>query len=274
MTINLQNDIKASVQRQFNQVAANYSTSTVHAQGIDLAEMVKAAHPSGQERVLDAGCGTGHTALTFAPHVAQVIAVDFTQGMLDQGRQLAAERGLDNIEFRLADVEKLDFSDAEFDLIVSRYSAHHWPHPQQALPAFRRILKPGGQFILSDVVSFDDFTARHFCASARTAARSVPCARPQRCTMAGDARRRGFSERACLYLGRAVGFSSVGNTHGNPGPQCPDAPGSLRWRAARSAQRFTSTARLLVRLPGRVAARYAGVLGIGLLGIACLRGPI
>ena len=162
MTTTLQNDIKASVQRQFNQVAANYSTSTVHAQGVDLAEMVKAAHLRGHERVLDAGCGTGHTALTFAPHVAQVIAVDFTQGMLDQGRQLAAERGLDNIEFRLADVEKLDFADAEFDLIVSRYSAHHWPHPQQALQTFRRILKPGGQFILSDVVSFDDFTADTF----------------------------------------------------------------------------------------------------------------
>lgn len=40
MTTTLQNDIKASVQRQFNQVAANYSTSTVHAQGVDLAEMV------------------------------------------------------------------------------------------------------------------------------------------------------------------------------------------------------------------------------------------
>lgn len=82
------NDIKASVQKQFNQVAANYSTSTVHAQGIDLAEMVKAARLTGREKVLDAGCGTGHTALTFAPHVAEVIAVDFTEGMLAQGRKL------------------------------------------------------------------------------------------------------------------------------------------------------------------------------------------
>src|SRR5690349_5068909 len=156
------NDIKASVQKQFNQVAANYSTSTVHAQGIDLAEMVKAARLTGREKVLDAGCGTGHTALTFAPHVAEVIAVDFTEGMLAQGRKLAQERQLPNIEFRLGDVEKLQFADGEFDLVVSRYSAHHWPHPLNALREFWRILRPGGQFILSDVVSFADFTADTF----------------------------------------------------------------------------------------------------------------
>jgi len=156
------NDIKASVQKQFNQVAANYSTSTVHAQGIDLSEMVKAARLTGREKVLDAGCGTGHTALTFAPHVAEVIAVDFTEGMLAQGRKLAQERQLHNIEFRLGDAEKLPFADGEFDLVVSRYSAHHWPHPLNALREFWRILQPGGQFILSDVVSFADFTADTF----------------------------------------------------------------------------------------------------------------
>ena len=152
-------DIKASVQRQFNQVAANYSTSAVHARGRDLEAMVQAVTLTGQEIVLDAGCGTGHTALAFAPHVAQVIALDFTEGMLAQGRQLAAERGITNVEFRLGDVEKLSFADGAADLIVSRYSAHHWPHPATALDGFRRILKPGGYFILNDIVSFDDFTA-------------------------------------------------------------------------------------------------------------------
>ncbi|MFN8494108.1 MAG: class I SAM-dependent methyltransferase [Caldilineaceae bacterium] len=156
------NDIKTSVQKQFNQVAANYSTSTVHAQGVDLAEMVKAARLTGREKVLDAGCGTGHTALTFAPHVAQVMAVDFTEGMLAQGRKLAEERQFRNIEFQLGDVEKLQFAAGEFDVVVSRYSAHHWPHPQSALREFWRVLRPGGQFILSDVVSFADFTADTF----------------------------------------------------------------------------------------------------------------
>jgi ubiquinone/menaquinone biosynthesis C-methylase UbiE len=158
-------DIKAAVQKQFGQVAANYSTSAVHAKGVDLAEMVKVAQLRGQERVLDAGCGTGHTALTFAPHVAQVVAVDFTADMLAQGRKLAAERGITNIDFRLGDAESLPFADGEFDAVVSRLSAHHWPHPQKALQEFRRVLRPGGQLILSDVVGFDDFTADTFLQS-------------------------------------------------------------------------------------------------------------
>ncbi len=150
-------NIKTSVQHQFGQVAANYSTSAVHAKGRDLEAMLRTIPLTGQERVLDAGCGTGHTALAFAPQVAQVIAVDLTQGMLDQGEQLALDRGLTNVEFRLGDVEKLPLADRHFDLIVSRYSAHHWPHPDAALQEFQRVLKPGGYVILDDIVSFDDF---------------------------------------------------------------------------------------------------------------------
>jgi len=155
-------DIKTAVHDQFSQAAQHYSTSRVHAQGEDLAEMVKVANLTGQERLLDAGCGAGHTALIFAPHVAQVVAVDLSHAMLGQVEKLAQERGLDNIQVQRGDVEKLDFADDSFDIVASRYSAHHWPDPQQALHEFRRVLRPGGQLILSDVVSFDDFTLDTF----------------------------------------------------------------------------------------------------------------
>ncbi|MCB0190164.1 MAG: methyltransferase domain-containing protein, partial [Caldilineaceae bacterium] len=92
----------------------------------------------------------------FARQTAHVVAVDFTENMLGQGRQLAAERAITNVDFRLGDVEQLPAGDGEFDLVVSRYSAHHWPHPQQALREFVRVLKPGGTLILNDIVSYDD----------------------------------------------------------------------------------------------------------------------
>ena len=150
--------IKAAVDQQFSAVAANYTTSHVHAQGEDLAQMVDLAQPQKSWRVLDAGCGAGHTALTFAPHVAHVTGVDLSEAMLAQCRQNAAARGLTNTDFRRGDVENLPFDDASFDLVVSRYSAHHWPQPQQALREIRRVLRPDGQFVLSDIVSFDDFS--------------------------------------------------------------------------------------------------------------------
>src|SRR6266508_1328384 len=149
-------DVKQSVQRQFGPVAAHYATSAVHVAGPDLDAMLAAATPCGDERLLDAGCGAGHTALAFAPRVAEVVAVDLTEAMLAQARRLAAERGLTNIVFQRGDVEQLPFPDGAFDIITSRYSAHHYPHPEVALREFARVLRPSGLFLLVDVVSPDD----------------------------------------------------------------------------------------------------------------------
>ncbi|MCB0139506.1 MAG: class I SAM-dependent methyltransferase [Caldilineaceae bacterium] len=153
--------IKSAVNQQFSQVAANYSTSAVHAAGADLQKMVELGRLTGVERVLDAGCGAGHTALAFAPFAREVMAVDLSEAMLGQCRTLAAARGITNADFRMGDVEQLDFGEGEFDLVVSRYSAHHWPHPQVAINEFARVLKPGGLLLLDDIVSYDS----HMCDS-------------------------------------------------------------------------------------------------------------
>ncbi|MFO7634514.1 MAG: class I SAM-dependent methyltransferase [Caldilinea sp.] len=151
--------VKTAVAQQFGAVADHYRTSAVHAGGEDLAQLVAAATLQGVERVLDAGCGAGHTALALAPGVAHVTAVDISAAMLAQGRQLAHARGLRNVSFEIGDVEALTFADGSFDLVTSRYSAHHWPHPQQALREFRRVLRRGGRLLLSDIVSWDEFVA-------------------------------------------------------------------------------------------------------------------
>ena len=143
--------LKDSVKNQFNQAAANYSTSPIHASGPDLAVMVQVANLSGYEHLLDAGSGTGHTAITFAPHVRQVVALDLAESMLAQGRRLADERGLANIEFKRGDVEALPFADNSFDVITTRYSAHHWPNPLAALHEFRRVDQPVACGMLNEV---------------------------------------------------------------------------------------------------------------------------
>jgi len=148
-------DVKEAVQRQFAPVAANYATSAVHVGGPDLRAMLDAVLLCGDERALDVGCGPGHTALAFAPRVGEVVAVDLTEDMLAQGRRLATERGIGNVVFQQGDVENLPFPAASFDLVTSRYSAHHYPHPLVALHEVARVLKPGGAFLLVDVVSPD-----------------------------------------------------------------------------------------------------------------------
>ncbi len=149
-------DVKDSIQRQFGQVAANYATSTLHTMGADLDAMVAAATLQGSERVLDAGCGAGHTALRFAERAREVVAVDLTEPMLAQARRLALERGIANITFRVGDVEQLEFPAETFDIVTSRYSAHHYPHPRVALSELRRVLRPSGRLLLIDVVAPED----------------------------------------------------------------------------------------------------------------------
>lgn len=153
-------DIKESVRRQFSPVAAAYAASPVHAGGPDLAALVAAAEPTGRERALDVGSGPGHTALALAPHVAAVTALDLSQEMLDQGAALAAERGLSNVQFLRGDAERLDLPDAAFDIVTSRYSAHHYPRPAAVLREIARVLRPGGRLLVR-LPAYEWLRSRH-----------------------------------------------------------------------------------------------------------------
>ncbi|MEB6337026.1 class I SAM-dependent methyltransferase [Serratia rhizosphaerae] len=150
MNSNNHND---AVDRQFGAQANAYLTSAVHAQGNDLQRLGRllAAHP--QARVLDLGCGAGHASFTAAAQVSQVVAYDLSAQMLAVVAQAAQERGLSNIQTQQGVAESLPFADGDFDLVISRYSAHHWHDVGQALREVKRVLKPGGKAILMDVVS-------------------------------------------------------------------------------------------------------------------------
>ena len=155
-------DGKALVQQRFGDVAANYRTSAVHASGADLDLMLATAALAPEARVLDAGCGAGHTAVAFAAVAGSVVACDFTRAMLKQVAALANERGIANVIAQLADVESLPFPGDSFDLIATRYSAHHWLRPQRALAEFRRLLKPGESLLISDIMASEDFAQDTF----------------------------------------------------------------------------------------------------------------
>jgi SAM-dependent methyltransferase len=142
--------------RQFGAVATAYATSAVHAAGPDLRLLVETANLSGGESVLDLGCGAGHTALALAPNAAQIIALDVTPEMLEVAQQLAGARGITNISFRRGDATVLPFAAESFDLVTSRYSAHHYSDPAKAIDEVARVLRRGGRFILVDTVAPED----------------------------------------------------------------------------------------------------------------------
>ena len=141
-----------NVDRQFSAVAAAYLTSTVHAQGEDLARVTEMVRGRAQDRVLDVGCGAGHMSFAVAPHVHSVTAFDLSRSMLDVVMQSARERGLTNIEARQGVAEHLPFADESFEWVCTRYSAHHWAQVPLALSEMRRVLRPKGRLIVIDVL--------------------------------------------------------------------------------------------------------------------------
>ena len=110
----------------------------------------------GAARVLDLGCGGGHVSYRAAPHVAAVVACDVTRGMLDAVAATAGERGLSNIAVRQAPAEHLPFPDAEFDMVLCRFTAHHWQDLEAGLRQARRVLKPGRRGLFIDTVAPGD----------------------------------------------------------------------------------------------------------------------
>ncbi len=148
--------MEREVQQQFGAVAANYVASAVHARGADLAELVRVSELRGDELALDLGTAVGHTAFALAERVRRVIGIDLTAEMLAHAQRLAAERQVRNVALVRGDVTHLPFAPAGFDLVTSRYSAHHYTRPDLVAREVARVLRPDGRFILADTVAPED----------------------------------------------------------------------------------------------------------------------
>jgi ubiquinone/menaquinone biosynthesis C-methylase UbiE len=88
-----------------------------------------------------------------APHAGEVVACDLSPGMLQAVAGAAAERGLSNIVTELAAAERLPFADASFDLVATRFSAHHWRDLDAGLREARRVARPGAPAVLIDAMA-------------------------------------------------------------------------------------------------------------------------
>ncbi|MEX9254660.1 class I SAM-dependent methyltransferase [Pseudenterobacter timonensis] len=141
------------VEKQFGSQANAYLTSAVHASGRDLARLGELLAAFPHAHLLDLGCGAGHASFVAAQHVAQVTAWDLSSQMLEVVSRAANEKGLRNITTRQGYAEALTLADSSFDVVISRYSAHHWHDVGQALREMKRVLKPGGMVIIMDIMS-------------------------------------------------------------------------------------------------------------------------
>ena len=140
------------VSGMFDQVAAGYDrTNTVMTFGNDAfwrAATTRAVAPKRGERILDLAAGTASSSASLAGSGAQVVAADFSPGMLAEGRRRHGH--LPNITFVEADATNLPFKDGEFDAVTMSYGLRNVQEPKKALAELYRVTKPGGRIVINE----------------------------------------------------------------------------------------------------------------------------
>jgi ubiquinone/menaquinone biosynthesis C-methylase UbiE len=76
--------------------------------------------------------------------------------MLTQARQIASERGIENIRFELIDASNIPYPDASIDLVTCRTAPHHFPDIGAFLSEVHRVLTPSGTFLLCDTTTSEN----------------------------------------------------------------------------------------------------------------------
>jgi SAM-dependent methyltransferase len=108
------------------------------------------------QTVLDLGAGAGLDAFVarrIVGDAGRVLGVDFTPEMVQKARANASALGYANVEFEHGDIEALPFADASVDVVVSNCVLNLVPGKARAFAEMRRVLRAGGHFCISDVVS-------------------------------------------------------------------------------------------------------------------------
>ncbi|MGD1004628.1 MAG: class I SAM-dependent methyltransferase [Methanoregulaceae archaeon] len=106
--------------------------------------------------ILDVGCGTGRLlrkARERWPN-ARLIGVDPAEGMVKKARLMMPDS-----TFMVSPAESISLPDMSVDLVFSTASFHHWSDQLQGMDEISRVLRPGGQFLLADIV-FPPFLLR------------------------------------------------------------------------------------------------------------------
>ncbi|MCZ3365230.1 MULTISPECIES: class I SAM-dependent methyltransferase [Methanobacterium] len=148
MLKNKADNYKEKSKKSFNQQAENYDAGYYgkHANALYNTVLQK-LNQFSFNKLLDVGCGTGNLlSLISSKYEVQIVGIDLSPEMLNIARNKLDETA----DLRLCDSESLPFNDNSFDMVICTDSFHHYPNPANVLAEVKRVLKAGGNFIITD----------------------------------------------------------------------------------------------------------------------------
>ncbi|APZ33560.1 bifunctional demethylmenaquinone methyltransferase/2-methoxy-6-polyprenyl-1,4-benzoquinol methylase [Microbacterium aurum] len=140
------------VSGMFDGVAAGYDrTNTVLSLGNDRLWRIattRAVAPKPGQRILDLAAGTGASSVALARSGADIVAGDFSAGMIAEGRRRHGH--VPNVTFAEADAMDLPFADGEFDAVTISFGLRNVNDPKKALAEMLRVTAPGGKLVVCE----------------------------------------------------------------------------------------------------------------------------
>ena len=137
------------VAEMFDGVAKNYDKAndllSFGSARIWRKKVAKLVNSQPGQKILDLAAGTGSSSIVFLREGVKVVAADFSNGMLEEGRKRHPE-----LEFVFADAASLPFADEEFDTVTISFGIRNVEKTEEALAEMLRVLKPGGKLVVCE----------------------------------------------------------------------------------------------------------------------------
>jgi len=158
---------------------------------------------SAGSTVLEAGCGTGAQTVTLARNSpgARFTSIDVSAGSLAEAKARIGAAGLENVQFRQADLFDLPFASASFDHVFVCFVLEHLSRPEAALAKLKAVLKPGGSITVIE----GDHGSAYFHPDSEAAREAIGCLVELQRRAGGDA----MIGRRLYPLLLAAGFEGV-----------------------------------------------------------------